>query len=116
MCYKFNKEGSPMWLWKFHLLIDEKPFEALIHSFTREGAYKRLNILVRKGELHGHYIRDVHVVQGEEGLMKNKLAVLSGFMVCYWLSPWRRKRCKKLRCKGNSQNVCVTGWRETKEI
>lgn len=68
MCYKYNKEGSPMWLWKFHLLIDEKPFEALIHSFTRDGAYKRLNILVRKGELHGHYIRDVQEVQLDDEL------------------------------------------------
>ena len=66
MCYKFNKEGSPMWVWRFRLLIDEKPYEALIHSFTREGALKRLNILVRKGELHGHYIRDVQEVQDEE--------------------------------------------------
>jgi hypothetical protein len=54
--YKFNKEGSPMWIWKFRLLIDEKPYEALIHSFSREGAIKRLNIIARKGELHAHYI------------------------------------------------------------
>jgi hypothetical protein len=53
-----------MWLWKFHLLIDEKPFEALIHSFTRDGAYKRLNILVRKG--HAHCVRDVKELQGDE--------------------------------------------------
>jgi hypothetical protein len=56
---RFDEEGSPMWNWKFRLLIDGKPFEALIHSFTREGAIKRLNVIARKGELHAHYIRDV---------------------------------------------------------
>lgn len=56
---KFSEEGEPMSNWKFRLLIDGKPFEALIHSFTREGAIKRLNIKARKSELHAHYIRDV---------------------------------------------------------
>jgi hypothetical protein len=66
MCYKFDKEGSPMWVWRFNLLIDEKPFEALIHSFTREGALKRLNILARKGKPHAHYIRNIDELQGDE--------------------------------------------------
>lgn len=68
MCYKYDKEGSPMWLWKFHLLIDEKPYEALIHGYSRESAIKRLNILVRKGELRGRYIRDVREIQVEDDL------------------------------------------------
>jgi hypothetical protein len=66
MCYKFDPEGSPMFIWRFNLLIDEKPFEALIHSFTREGALKRLNILARRSKLHAHYIRDINELQGDE--------------------------------------------------
>lgn len=65
---KFNKEGSPMWLWKFRLLIDEKPYEALIHSFTREGALKRLQIIARKSAMHAHYIRDIQEIQVEDDL------------------------------------------------
>lgn len=63
---KFNEEGSPMWVWRFRLLIDEKPYEALVHSFTHEGALKRLNIIARKGELHAHYIRDIEELQPVE--------------------------------------------------
>ena len=66
MCYKYNKEGSPMWVWRFRLLIDEKPFEALVHSFTHEGALKRLNIIARKSAVHAHYIRDVEELQPVE--------------------------------------------------
>ncbi len=65
---KFNKEGSPMWIWKFRLLIDEKPYEALIHSFSREGALKRLQIVARKSAVHAHYIRDIQDVQVEDDL------------------------------------------------
>ncbi|MBR1695862.1 MAG: hypothetical protein IJ709_10765 [Selenomonas sp.] len=65
---KFNKEGSPMWIWKFRLLIDEKPYEALVHSFTHEGALKRLQIVARKSAVHAHYIRDIQDVQVEDDL------------------------------------------------
>ena len=65
---KFNDEGSPMWIWKFRLLIDEKPYEALIHSFTHEGALKRLQIVARKSAVHAHYIRDIQDVQVEDDL------------------------------------------------
>lgn len=65
---KFNEEGSPMWVWKFRLLIDEKPYEALIHSFSREGALKRLQIVARKSAVHAHYIRDIQDVQVEDDL------------------------------------------------
>ena len=65
---KLNKEGSPMWVWKFRLLIDEKPYEALIHSFSREGALKRLQIVARKSAVHAHYIRDIQDVQVEDDL------------------------------------------------
>lgn len=66
--FKFNEEGSPMWVWKFRLLIDEKPYEALIHSFSREGALKRLQIVARKSAVHAHYIRDIQDVQVEDDL------------------------------------------------
>ena len=66
--YKFNNEGSPMWLWKFRLLIDEKPYEALIHSFTLEGALRRLQIVARKSAVHAHYIRDIQGMQVEDDL------------------------------------------------
>ena len=65
---KFNSEGSPMWIWKFRLLIDEKPYEALVHSFTHEGALKRLQIVARKSAVHAHYIRDIQDVQVEDDL------------------------------------------------
>jgi len=65
---KFNEEGSPMWIWKFRLLIDEKPYEALVHSFTHEGALKRLQIVARKSAVHAHYIRDIQDVQVEDDL------------------------------------------------
>jgi len=65
---KFDKEGSPMWIWKFRLLIDEKPYEALVHSFTHEGALKRLQIVARKSAVHAHYIRDIQDVQVEDDL------------------------------------------------
>jgi len=66
--YKFNSEGSPMWIWKFRLLIDEKPYEALVHSFTHEGALKRLQIVARKSAVHAHYIRDIQDAQVEDDL------------------------------------------------
>lgn len=65
---KFNSEGSPMWIWKFRLLIDEKPYEALVHSFTHEGALKRLQIVARKSAVHAHYIRDIQDAQVEDDL------------------------------------------------
>lgn len=63
---KFNEEGSPMWVWRFRLLIDEKPYEALVHSFTHEGALKRLQIVARKSAVHAHYIRDIEELQPVE--------------------------------------------------
>lgn len=36
---------------------------------------------------NGHVAGFCRYCPGAERLMKNKLAVLSGFMVCYWLSP-----------------------------
>ena len=36
---------------------------------------------------NGHAAGFCKYCPGAERLMKNKLAVLSGFMVCYWLSP-----------------------------
>ena len=47
-------------------------------------------VLGRKSDAgygNGHAAGFCRYCPGAEGLMKNKLAVLSGFMVCYWLSP-----------------------------
>lgn len=75
MGYKFDEEGSPMWVWRFHLLIDGKPYRALIHAYNYERAIKRLNILARKSKIHGHYIRDVHeqeVIEEDGGLFDDE--------------------------------------------
>ncbi len=118
-CYGASTGGSWRWpinIFRRQVLLDKaygSQQGSHIFSGSSSSGYRFGNcVLGRKsddGYGNGHAAGFCRYCPGAERLMKNKLAVLSGFMVCYWLSPWRWKCCQKLRCKGESPKCVCYG-------